>query len=267
MGGILVERSRVDQVLMTATKSKFALVRTTLAAVLRTASRGGREARNLAVTLKRRGPKAVLEMLNEDVRFIMSWRRSAARNNLFDARLGTETGGTVPLFRLDIDSPNVAYGRHYTPTPSEGVHNAIRALPENLADFTFIDLGCGKGRVLLIAADYGFKEVIGVEFARELVDIARTNCQGVQRVKVVVGDAATFEFPSGQLVVYMFNPFGSPVMDAVIRNLLQHQGLVYVVYYNPLCERLFDSEPRFLPQEGPSNTRIWKLIPGSALKP
>ena len=260
-------RSGVDHVIMTATKTKLAPnVRRTLAAVLRTASRGGREAGNLMITLKRRGPKAVLEMLSEDIRFILAWRRSAARNNPFDAQLGTETGGTVPLFRLDIDSPNVTHGRHYTATPSESVHNAMRALPEDLADFTFVDLGCGKGRVLLIAADYAFKEIIGVEFARELVDIARVNCQRVQRVKVVVEDAAKFKLPRGKLVVYMFNPFGDPVMHAVIRNLLRHDEVAYVIYYNPLCEQLFDREPRFLPQQGCSNTRIWKLLADDAVK-
>jgi predicted RNA methylase len=256
------------QRIMAATNSKpvRVKVRAALAAVLRTASRGGREAKNLVTTLTGQGPKAVMQMLSEDMRFVMAWRQSEARNNPFDAQLGTETGGTVPLFRLDIDSPNVTYGRHYTATPSESIHNAIRALPEDLRDFTFVDLGCGKGRVLLVAADYAFKEIIGVEFARELVHIACANCQGVNRVKVLVDDAANFKLPSGKLVVYMFNPFGGPVMDAVIQNLLQHDELVYVIYYNPLCEQMFDCEPRFVPLQGCFNTRIWKFLPDSALK-
>ena len=229
--------------------------------VIRTAARAGREASNLIMELSRHGIRAAAEMLAEDIRFVLAWRKSGARNNRFDAELGTETGGTVPLFRLTIDSPNIRYGRHYTPTPWQSVRNALDAIHEDTTGFTFVDLGCGKGRVLLLAAHYGFKTVIGVEFAHELVEIARSNCQHLENVEVFVEDAAGFRFPEGRLVVYMFNPFGPPVLQAVIRNLATHRDIAYVIYYNPKHAELFDNDDRFRPHYCHSNTRIWKLVP------
>jgi predicted RNA methylase len=229
--------------------------------IVRTAALAAREVRNLAAVLRNRGARAGMQTLAEDVRFVLAWRKSGARNNRFDAEQGSETGGTVPLFRLSIDSPNVRYGRHYTATPAESIHSALAAIRDDRSDFTFIDLGCGKGRVLLVAAQYGFKEIIGVEFARELADTARSNCQQLQNVRVSVEDAAVFRVPDGKLVVYMFNPFERPVMRAVIANLLSHSDTVYVIYYNPVHADLFDNDNRFLRQEGCPNTRIWKIVP------
>ena len=221
-----------------------------------------REFGNLLTQFKHGGFKAAGKMLAEDVRFILSWRTAAARDNPFDREHSTDTGGTVPLFKLDIKSPNVKYGRHYTATPGQGVHNALKAIAEDFGEFTFVDLGCGKGRVLLVAADYGFKQLIGVEFAPQLAEIARSNCRELSRVRIEVEDASSFRFPAGKLVVYLFNPFGEPVMRPVIKNLLSHRETVWVAYYNPVCANLLDSETAFESQSSPSNTRIWKLSSG-----
>jgi len=118
---------------------------------------------------------------------------------------------------------------------SQGLaHGALR-------DFTFIDLGSGKGRVLLMAADYPFKRIIGVEFMPELHRAAQENIAGYssdrQRrrlIESVCMDARDFQFPPEPLVAYLFNPFSEATFVAVLENLRQsiEQALrpVYVAY-------------------------------------
>jgi hypothetical protein len=102
----------------------------------------------------------------------------------------------------------------------------MAALPIRFEDFTFIDLGSGKGRTLLMASDYFFKKIIGVEMMPELDLIAQGNLQDYQNEKQrcfdlesLCLDAREFEFPAGPLVVYLFNPFPESVLTQVLEKL------------------------------------------------
>ncbi len=109
-------------------------------------------------------------------------------------------------------------------------------MPIRYEDFTFIDLGAGKGRVLLVASRFPFKRLIGVEFARELVETARRNIERFGcRAEVVHADAADYRFPSENLVVYLYNPFGPEVLRPVLSYLreISTGREVYLVYLNP----------------------------------
>ncbi len=110
-----------------------------------------------------------------------------------------------------------------------------------LRDFTFIDLGCGKGRVLLMASDYPFKRIIGVEFMPDLARAAQKNIAGYsndrqqcRQIEAVCMDARDFQFPSGPLVVYLFNPFSESTFVAGAgefdRSIEQAPRPVYIAY-------------------------------------
>ena len=97
-----------------------------------------------------------------------------------------------------------------------------------LQDFTFIDLGSGKGRALLMAARHGFKRIIGVEFMPAWHKAAKENIrkyvaakESVPPMESVCMNARDFEFPAGPLVIYLFNPFPEPVFVAVMERLRQ----------------------------------------------
>lgn len=117
----------------------------------------------------------------------------------------------------------------------------MESLPGDLHDHTFIDIGSGKSRTLLLASRYSFAEIIGVEFARELVDIARSNVerfrdpsQKCRALSVVEADAAAYDFPETPLVVYFYNPFSKDVFDIVLKNLVlsleRHPRDCFIVY-------------------------------------
>ena len=114
-----------------------------------------------------------------------------------------------------------------------------------LKDFTFIDLGAGKGRALLMASDYPFQRIMGVEFMPDLCRDAQENIanysanhsndrQKCQQMEMVCLDACDFQFPTEPLVVYLFNPFSEPVFVKVLENLRrsveQAPRPVYIAY-------------------------------------
>ena len=91
---------------------------------------------------------------------------------------------------------------------------------------TFIDLGSGKGRAVLLASLYPFRRVVGVEFSPELTEIARRNvnrfshpAQRCRDIELRCEDAAAYEFPAEPALVYIYNSFEGPLMQRVLANL------------------------------------------------
>jgi predicted RNA methylase len=131
----------------------------------------------------------------------------------YDRRIGIHTGGDVSYLQFSDDTLH-RFAQDYQATSPEVFDKIMRSVGCLTAPFTFIDVGCGKGRVLLMAAQHSFKRVIGVEFNSELVRIAemnvakfqsRSDCQN--RVDVVCEDAAQYQFPDENAVIFFFNPF------------------------------------------------------------
>jgi SAM-dependent methyltransferase len=137
----------------------------------------------------------------------------------------------------------------YQPTEPALFHEMVQSLAMDFSNFTFIDLGSGKGRTLLMAAEYPFKRVIGVELLPSLHVIAEENISKHQsassRCAVVHSfcqDARHFVFPPDPIVLYLFNPLPETGLTEVRRNLedslRKHPRLVYVLYHNPLLEHV-----------------------------
>jgi SAM-dependent methyltransferase len=188
------------------------------------------------------------------------------RKHPYDHANGTDTSGVVELDAIGAhtDDPALAHAGVYAGSQPGVIRAALDALPP-LSGATFIDLGCGKGRPLLVAAERPFREVVGIELSSDLARIARSNAAIMQArqggrapIRVVVGDAAGSSLPSGDLVLFFYNPFGAPmfakVVAAVERALETERRAVYVVYYNPVHGHLFDASPLL--------TRRWaRMVP------
>jgi len=164
--------------------------------------------------------------------------------DMFDSMHGTDTGEPEPLWKFTITSPNARFGERYEATKEQELEDAVHFLGVNLKSFTFIDLGCGKGRTLLLASGWGFEQIIGVEFAAELAEIARTNLAKMQitNASIIHGDAAEFPFLNTNMIIYLYNPFGPEVMRMVVANLRKSLAKrLYVIYRVPKCAEVFDS--------------------------
>lgn len=164
------------------------------------------------------------------------------------------TEATLFLGELDPEAlgQSLEYATHYDATPIADFERLIAATTLAPEETTFVDIGCGMGRVVLLAARRAFRQVVGVEFSPALCEVARENLErfaaSLRRcrdVRIVCDDAKDYRLPHGALLVYMFNPFHGPVLSAVVDRLAKHSGELNVVYHTPLERRFFDENPAF----------------------
>lgn len=187
------------------------------------------------------------------------WRTSGhvgQPRSLVDQIPGVETHRAVYLSALDLKGEHGADAQPYEPISDEAFVSMVDALPIEPADYTFVDLGSGKGRALLLAARAGFGRIIGVEYSSDLHEHAQRNMAaahghwpGVGRIELVHGDASEFVPPCAPTVCFLFNPFGPSVMSKVIDTWSRHIGMgkddVWVVYGNPTQRGLFSRSAAF----------------------
>jgi SAM-dependent methyltransferase len=179
----------------------------------------------------------------------------------FDLEFGVRTSGLVAGRHL---SAGRRHDRHitayYAIAPS--VFHAMvvqwrRCRPAvPIDEFSFIDLGAGMGRALLLAAQYRFRAVIGVELHPTLARIARRNFglwrnsgRAVAPLRMHCRDATEFPLPTGPCVAFLFNPFGAPVLRRMLRNwshsLTRRTGQLDILYVNNEQDKIIRCEPGF----------------------
>jgi SAM-dependent methyltransferase len=182
----------------------------------------------------------------------------------FDTTRHVQTSGLVARPPASKIVGELRDSNMYGPVRTANAHAALRDLPlgntrgggggGDYSQYTFIDMGSGKGRVLFVAAEYPFRKVIGVEFSNDLHDEAlanlkRYNYRGRRcaNIEPVHADAREFEFPDDNLVIFLFNPFGPEVMERMLanleRSLERHPRHVIVVMLWPEQSHLVEERP------------------------
>ncbi len=122
---------------------------------------------------------------------------------------------------------------HYLPIRPKCARRILRNLPiKNRREYTFIDFGSGKGRMVLIAARHGFRRVCGIELRKELHHQANSNfrqCRNVNgcTMESVNLDAAEYEIPNEKLVLFFFNPFGRDKTPQLRLEIAQNGYRIY----------------------------------------
>ena len=158
----------------------------------------------------------------------------------YDVLTGCDTSGMVHHRRLGPDAED------YQPIDPDVFCAALAHIREQFSPFTFVDLGCGKGRALLLTEKYDFQKIIGVEFSRQLAKIAAANAAkiGSQRISIILADVRQFQFPPTPLVVFLYNPFSAAIFRSVMERLHNHASVLYIVYVNPVHGEAISGDPR-----------------------
>jgi len=176
-----------------------------------------------------------------------------ARCRVFDWRHGVRTCGDAKVTDLTVVGNNAEHAVYYHASHPKFLFEVFSSLKIDYPSYTFVDFGSGKGRALLVASEFPFAEIVGVELATELHEIAARNitnyrsktqkCKNVQSVNV---DAAEFELPLTPLVLYLFNPFRPPVLIPVLQRLQHsldaHPRDVTLIYMAPFHGPLIEQE-------------------------
>ena len=240
------------------------------------ASFGAKLRRNLRAVANMRRDVGLAPAIMLSVRLGISFARnqaSYARDRLYDLRTGLDT---VHDRRMGAEYPgDVRHldGEYYERVTRSDFRRVMHDAHVTPHDVTFIDLGCGKGAALLLAKEYGFTTLVGVEFNPRLAEIARDNFARLASrtgsavgVSIITADACDFSFPSVPSVIFMYNPFGRASMDVVLRNLSASLGEsprdLTVVYVNPVHVRALDecSALERLASEPQKSTLIRRLL-------
>lgn len=186
----------------------------------------------------------VRQSIHRAVRRIASFARGLIRpgwrNTLYraEARVrGLDLTRHVSTEDLGI-APNRGspYGNSGGPDLAR-VLQALRPEPSS----AIIDLGCGKGGALITMASFPFARICGVDLSADLLRVASENLRkcGLEGIELHCCDAADFADLDGFTHVYMYNPFPSPVMQAVMANLraslTRRPRSLTIIYKNPVC--------------------------------
>jgi SAM-dependent methyltransferase len=202
----------------------------------------------LSRSLARRGVSGTLRHAAEELRFRIARRREEA----FDRRYGTDTGGTISPADLDAPAEARVHSARYQPTDVASFGRMLRRLRVRHREYCFVDLGSGKGRALMLAARYPFRRIVGVEVSPALHAIAERNLEQLalrsgrrHPFELYCADVCDFEAPDGPLVVYLYNPFDPPILSRVLdrlqRSLACSPRHVVIVYRNPKFGGVFEA--------------------------
>ena len=174
-----------------------------------------------------------------------------ARCRIFDWQHGVRTCGNAQLTDLTLVGNNAAHAVFYHPAHPKFLFEVFSSLKIDYPSYTFVDLGSGKGRALLVASEFPFAQILGVEIAAELHEVAAQNirryrsktqrCKNVQSLNL---DAAEFEMPLTPIVLYLFNPFRPgvliPVLQRLQSSLNSHPRDVILIYAAPFHASLIE---------------------------
>jgi SAM-dependent methyltransferase len=146
----------------------------------------------------------------------------------FDNQHGTNTSGMVPTQDLDITDATTKWQSNlYLGSPARVTRHLIHSLNIDCSEFTLIDYGSGKGRVLFAAAEFPFRQVVGVEISQDLHAIATANLTAYRgtslhsEIALRCGDAREYPLPDGDLVLHMYHPFGPDILKEMLHIIQQ----------------------------------------------
>ena len=168
-----------------------------------------------------------------------------------EKKYGIHTTGADELKKLEEKGIDISHATIYMPASYSLLEEVFKQLHASNAQplIHFLDMGCGKGRVLCVAAHFGITKVTGIELSKEFCADAKLNLQITQQqfpqleFSVINNDAFYYEIPPDADGIFLFNPFDEVIMSSVVNNLLHslklHPRKISIVYVNPLHKELF----------------------------
>jgi SAM-dependent methyltransferase len=184
--------------------------------------------------------------------FLFEYARSHVeeRREEFDSRFGTDTSS--PTFEKN-QKTDVHF---YVPTTASIIYQSLRSLNLDPDRFVFVDLGSGKGRAVLIASEFPYKKIVGVELSEHLhkvagknIELYRPDNQACKAFDLRCMNALDYSFEEEPLVLFLFDPFGREVLQQVVDklqlSLASAPRPAHIVYVYPQYEDVLQNAELF----------------------
>jgi SAM-dependent methyltransferase len=195
----------------------------------------------------------------------LAWWIKRGSGIMFDALHSVDTGGGVSETNLQIASANRDKGIAYDPCPWSTLRRSLRLVSLRVEGLTFVDIGCGKGKVLLSAMVLPFKSVVGVEFSPYLCRVAEQNLASARffnrkcsSVSIVCADAVQYPVPEEPTIFFFANPFSYEIMELVLGNIvssyLKAPRRIFLMFY--ATSSIIPQIHEFLPRETGGRARL-----------
>jgi SAM-dependent methyltransferase len=187
-----------------------------------------------AIHLSHRVIRRVLDIPRKGLPVLHGKRLNPSSIRNMESRRLSWCGSRTSSRRTSAFSKNFSHSCRYEACNPLDLQWAIKASAIDPTEFTFIDVGCGKGRPLLVASKYAFPKLIGVEYSARLCKQAIANLRKCKvpedRFDVVCADATQYVFPEGDLFTFFYNPFDGTTLRAVLENLRPHKGRLFIAF-------------------------------------
>lgn len=179
--------------------------------------------------------------------------RPSMRRHPYDVRSGISAEGYLPWWLLRSGSRADVENSGYAGCQPSCLRRGLSTIPE-ASRFVYLDIGCGKGRSMAVASELPFRRIVGIEISRPLVPAAQRNGAALRRrfpertpIEVIEGDATRAALPPGDLVVFLYHPFGRPLLARFLAALVAGRAghEMFVVYESPVEGDLLDDTPGF----------------------
>lgn len=166
-----------------------------------------------------------------------------------ERKYNLRTTGVKEVYKLKIKDVDTSNAAEYMPANYVLLEKVFTQINKHPHNHTFLDMGCGKGRALFVAAHFGFTTITGVEFVPEYCQQLQQQIAGKALLfpntsfTVHCMDAAQYTIPDNVQVLFFYNPFNEkvmrPVVQQITKSLQRAQRPLYVIYLNPLFKHLF----------------------------
>lgn len=165
-----------------------------------------------------------------------------------ERKYGINTTGADELGKLEDMGIDVSHATIYMPVSFHLMEEIFHHLRSATLKH-FVDMGCGKGRGMCIAAHHGFNKVTGIDISKTLCQVAETNLANTKQLfpqlqyKIINNDAFYYEIPRDADCIFFFNPFDEIIMSAVVNNIFEsladNPRKLKIIYVNPLHKEQF----------------------------
>jgi len=159
-----------------------------------------------------------------------------------EKKYNIKTSGFRPLSKFQIKGKELSSATEYMPVDYPLLESLLDVLPTTAKKGTFVDIGCGKGRALCVAAHFGFSKIEGIDFAKELVEEAKINLNSTQEIfpglrsRVLWTDLESYKIPEETSCIFLFNPFNENMIALLATKILETNFLfpVHIIYASPV---------------------------------